>query len=143
MTKRPKNLTGDQNGSFLLEALLAVVIVGISLTLISRSLSANLRANQYVAGYTRAIVLAENKLFELRNRAAAETLSNQKAVFEEPFEQFSCDVAVTSRKDPQDPDEILEAALTVTWDAGPKPKTLKAATLFYPLAKTKTESDIK
>lgn len=62
--KRLKN----RSGSFLLEAILSVVILSVSITMIIQAMTASLRAASYSAEYTQALVLADEKIHELLNK---------------------------------------------------------------------------
>ena len=55
----------NRRGSILLEALLSVVILSVSMTVIIQSMTSSLRAMEYSANYTMAIVLLENKIIDL------------------------------------------------------------------------------
>lgn len=59
----------NHSGFLLIEAILAVVILAFSLTLIVQSMGASLRASFYSSQYTTAVFLADHQMFEwLRGR---------------------------------------------------------------------------
>ena len=59
---RSKKVCNIPQGSLLIEALLITVILSVSLTLIIHSLLSSLRAMGYVASYSTAALLLENKM---------------------------------------------------------------------------------
>lgn len=79
-----KNIFGrrlGRRGSFLIEALLSVMILSISLTLIVQSIASSLRAGVYSADYMLALNIAENKMFDLlREQSADSGLHEEEAV---------------------------------------------------------------
>ena len=57
LNNRTRVFSPDQRGSLLIEVLAYVVILSTALTFIIQSMTASLRAIQYGAGYTTAIIL--------------------------------------------------------------------------------------
>ncbi|MBI3617246.1 MAG: hypothetical protein HY210_03400 [Candidatus Omnitrophica bacterium] len=63
----------SKSGSLLIEVLLSVVILSTALTLMIQSMTASLRAIQYGAGYTTALILLDNQMCELLRKGAIQT----------------------------------------------------------------------
>lgn len=77
-----------RKGSLLLEALLAVVILSVSITLIIQSMIASLHAGAVSADYSQAMILLENKMAESLQKPSIESGLVQEGRFEAPFGKF-------------------------------------------------------
>ena len=81
-------MLSDKKGSLLLEALLSVVILSVSLTVIIQSLTTSLRAVTYSSDYTTALFLIDNKMFDLIRKGFIEKDLNEEGQFPQPFDKF-------------------------------------------------------
>ena len=122
----------DKTGSLLLEVLLSVVILSTALTLMIQSLTASLRAIQYGAGYTTALILLDNQMCELlRKKAVKSGLRETKDL---TGSAGSPDVYHYSlRAEPWDAaadKEISQVAATVAWRSGKKDNQIELTTFL-------------
>ncbi|OGX37663.1 MAG: hypothetical protein A3D87_03850 [Omnitrophica WOR_2 bacterium RIFCSPHIGHO2_02_FULL_50_17] len=67
-----------ERGSLLLEALLSVMVLSVSLSVIVQSMTSALRAIRYSADYTAALTALEDQMFDLMEGGFLETGSSQK-----------------------------------------------------------------
>ncbi len=78
----------SRNGSLLAEALLAVVILSISLTFIIQSMIAGLRASRYVADCSSALILLENKMSGLMMNRYSSAYWNEKELCTDDIKEY-------------------------------------------------------
>ena len=71
LNNRTRVFSRDQRGSLLIEVLVSVVILSTALTFIIQSMTASLRAIQYGAGYTTAIILLDNQMCDLLRKGTS------------------------------------------------------------------------
>lgn len=122
----------NTRGSLLIEALLIVVILSVSLTLIIRSLLSSLSAAVYHAEFSQVALLLENKMNHI---IAAEQLN-------QPLEE---EIGISSGKkyrytlEQRDVSEegaddfiVKEIRLGITWHSGRKDNTLFLTTYLFP-----------
>jgi len=81
--------TVDKAGSLLIEALMAMVILSVSLTLIIQSLVSSLKAATYSTDYAKAMFLVDNKVFELTKDKFTVSDYPRDGYFPKPFEDHS------------------------------------------------------
>ena len=124
------SLIKDSKGSLLLEALLSVVILSVSLTLIIQSMTSSLRASVYGGDYTLAVVLLENKMFELLTEGLPQ--SHQTETLELPFSanvyHFSAETRLMAGQDQES--KIKEADVDLAWNSGQRKNKVSLITYF-------------
>lgn len=64
LMQKLKTKNHQRRGSILVEAILAIIILAICLTLIIQSMTGSLRASKYAGDYTLAVIAAENEMFD-------------------------------------------------------------------------------
>lgn len=120
----PKN---NKRGSFLVEVLLAVVILSVSLTLIIQSMTTSLRASQYVRGYTLALGFLENELFDLKQQKTIDAGTRTERNLAQPYEAYR--YVMESRSAPEDGGGILnEVRAEIIWASGRRTNKLGVTT---------------
>jgi len=115
-------------GALLLEALLAVVIISVSLTLIVQSLLSSLRAAVYTSGYTEAVFLLDNKMFELIQKGFVDATLEEEGRFQEPYEAYAYRVDINNIDDNDSIENLNEVLVEVTWERGGQKRGLSAVT---------------
>ena len=109
-------------GSILLEALLSVVILSVSITLVIQSLTSSLRATKYGSQYTQASFMLDNHMIELLNQG----VQKQEATSQEGFS------FITEHSNPENIEnpfiEYIQA--DIQWSLGSKEKRLIVVTYF-------------
>ncbi|HBR14541.1 MAG TPA: hypothetical protein DD723_03225 [Candidatus Omnitrophica bacterium] len=83
-----KCFAGRNKGSLLLEGLLSVAILSFAVTLIIQAMTSSLRAILYSADYTTALVLGEDKMFDLLKDGFIESGLRQEGKFSSPYNRF-------------------------------------------------------
>ena len=86
--KQNKKNIFHNRGSFLLEAILSVVILATCITIVIQSLVSSLRAIVYGRDYTRAILLAEGKMLELIQQGFIDDNFKEEGEFLEPQSRY-------------------------------------------------------
>lgn len=120
----------NKKGAFLLEALMIVVILSISLTSIIGALVSSLRASVYSADYTKAVLLAENKLFSLMKNMSIEESFKGEGSFDVPFDKFRYQVQSQGVAFNEHCDFLQEVHVNVLWSTGSKEGFLSLTTLL-------------
>ena len=130
---RTKVSDRGRRGSLLVEALLSVVILSTALTLMIQSMTASLRAIQYGAGYTTALILLDNQMCELlRKGAIASGLRETKeltgaagfsTVYRYSMQTESLDDAAGKG--------VNQVDATVAWRSGKKDNAIGLTTLLF------------
>ncbi len=116
-----------RNGGFLLfELMVAVIVISISLTAISRSFIHSLSVLQQTTSFLEGDLLLEKKMWELENESKL-VPGEEEGVFEEWDERFWWKVAITEKEPPL---SLLEARVTVGWGSGNRERTLTATRYF-------------
>jgi hypothetical protein len=123
----------NNQGSLLIEALLAVVILSASLTLIVRSQASSLRALVYSADYSLALFLAEDKLYELIQQGflGQSLVIHEEGAFLEPNDRYRYVVDASQKS--EDSQIFRELTLQVSWPAGSRDRSLSLRTYFFDL----------
>lgn len=118
----------SKQGSILIEAILAVVILSLFLTTVIRSFLVSITATVYSANYTKAIFLAESKIFDYIVYPFLDTSIQDEGNFHAPFENYKYDV--TSDQITRDnieaqmawqegePIEVSEINMDISWPSG-------------------------
>ncbi|MCB9771465.1 MAG: hypothetical protein H6754_02820 [Candidatus Omnitrophica bacterium] len=119
----------NQQGAFLLEALLAVMILSVGLVGLIRGLLSSLNAAKESERYSRAISVGENALLDvirLNGKSTASVIS-----LENDFEDFSAEIMSQPSGDLQIPGVLREVKLHITWPGAIKNKEINATTLVF------------
>ena len=122
-----------RRGSLLVEVLLSVVILSTALTLMIQSMTASLRAIQYGAGYTTALILLDNQMCELLRKGAIqaglrETKELAKAGDSLITYRYSLQ---TASLDDAAGKGINQVDATVAWRSGKKDNAIGLTTLLF------------
>ena len=117
-------------GAFLIEALLAAMIVAVCLTGITQAMLGALRAGNFIEDYTQAQFLLENKMFELEQKGFWDGAMIREGDFPSPFKRYRFTV---SAQPPSgiDTDKFLEVRIQVSWNSKMKRKNITAATFIF------------
>ena len=120
----------NSRGSLLLEALLTVVILSTSLTLIIQALTLSQRAVVYSSDYTIALTLIENKMFDLMQKGVIAANLNLEEAFPHPYEKFH--YALTTQLLAEGDQKTLnEIDLIVSWSSGKKNNQMKIKSYLF------------
>ncbi len=121
-------------GAFLLEALIAIVILSVGLTAVIRSFMIGLDAYQRNQEYQGAVILLENTLTDfLVQRYFDESLVGS-GQYEEPFSGYQYKILADNVPDRP---ALREVSVTVSWKVRKKNRSLQATT--YLLAEPQDE----
>lgn len=120
----------NKSGSLLIEVLLSVVILSTALTLMIQAMTSSLRALQYGAGYTTALILLENQMCELLRKGASESgLREIKNLTESvPVYRYSLQTRSLSAAGE---DKINQVDMTVSWRSGKKDNQVGLTTFLF------------
>ncbi len=121
------NARDNQRGSFLLEALLAVMILSVGLVGLIRGLLSSLNAAKQAASYSAAITVAENSLFDVMNLDGKKV--NAMPELQTEQKELTTKIVLLPSKNLRVPEVLQEALVTVSWPGGLKNKEVHAATL--------------
>ena len=120
-------------GSVLLEALLSVVILSVSITIIIQSMMSSLRAAKYSEEYIQAIILLENKMTEIISRRILKEEVREEGAFSEFGGKYEYLLTATPL---YGGDEGLSSiAIDISWAKAKRKKKISAHT-FLPLVET-------
>lgn len=122
-----------RRGSLLVEVLLSVVILSTALTLMIQSMTASLRAIQYGAGYTMALILLDNQMCELLSKGAIQAgLRETKELTGagDPLATYRYSLQTASLDDAADKG-INQVDATVAWRSGKRDNALGLTTLLF------------
>ena len=129
----------NRKGSILLEALLSVVILSVSITLIIQSMTSSYRATVYNADYTTAFLLIENKLFEVIQKGYLEAGLREEKNFLSPYEKYKYLLSVNpyqssfanTGEDPADQNHLNRIDLKLSWSSGKRKNNILLKTLLF------------
>ena len=112
-----------QQGSLLLEVLMAIVILSIGLTFIIQSQSSSLRALNYGSNYSHAAFLIDNKLSEILLNKIIDKNFHDSGNFNSPFQAFHFEISTSPITWPDDEtfsETVSQIKLNLTWPNGTK-----------------------
>ena len=121
----------NNRGSFLLEALLSIVILSVSLTLMIESMTAGLRAIHYTSEYTIAQILLDNKLQELLQKGSVDPQQNKTQSFAPPFDRYEYSLQ-TPATDDSGGSGLVKVQAGISWVSGKRKNNLSAQTYLFP-----------
>ncbi|MFA5059228.1 MAG: hypothetical protein WC676_01190 [Candidatus Omnitrophota bacterium] len=128
---RPLKEKYRRRGSFLLEALLAVSILSVSLTLVIQSLLSTFRATVYSKDYSVAQILLDNKIQEFKQKGIVENNWDEDGRFPEPYEKYSYHIESTSAADGEKLKTVSEVIFNIFWVSGKNQKNITVSTYFF------------
>ena len=107
----PKN----KAGFLLFEIIVTVVIISSVLIVIQRAFMMSLKAIASAKDHTEAMLLLEEKLWDLENKGAIESDITEESNFPEPYDKFS--FRLETKNIPEDDEEGLfnKVKLSVSW----------------------------
>lgn len=120
----------SKKGSILVEALLSVVILSISITLIIQAMTASLRATTYGADYSQALFLMENKMSEMMRSGTIASYSGQKEFLDKPFDRYMYEVRHLPLYDEEE-SEIHHVDAEISWESGKKSNQIIVQTYMW------------
>ncbi len=122
-----------RRGSLLVEVLLSVGILSTALTLMIQSMTASLRAIQYGAGYTTALILLDNQMCELSRKGAIQAgLRETKELTEAGDSLITYRYSLqTASLDDAAGKGINQVDATVAWRSGKKDNAIGLTTLLF------------
>ena len=127
---------GNKKGFVLVEAITAVVIVGIGLTLIAQSLLANSHSSLRFQESARMVLAMENRLgFLYASTSDAQDIASNASALSEPYAPMTEELKVNSRSE-----HLKEAVLTLNWPHTKGQHGFDAATIIFLSPQTKTQS---
>jgi len=118
----------NRNGGFLLEALMATMILGTGLTAVIRSFSMALDAQRRAREFLTASVILENALTDLVLRRYWDTALIRSDELEEPFFGYRCEVLSPAA---EGSGALREVAVRVTWPGRSQDRVLEAVTYMF------------
>ena len=134
-SKKNLRLLRHNRGMLLLEAIMAVVILAISISVIIESLVSGLRATTLTTHYSRALLLADHMMTELLSQRSGEALAPSAGIFPSPDEQYQYELK-TQKLLSAPSNGLTQVELTVLWKSGQKQQDLSVVTwLFKPPTK--------
>jgi len=113
----------SQRGFLLLESLLAILFLGVGLTLVLRSFGSSLSALGTSADYTKALVLLEERLLELEAKGSIAPGTSTGGFYEE-VGKFRWEVKASELRDIG----LCESEVTVLWEQRGKPRSVSIMT---------------
>jgi len=119
----------SRKGSLLLEALLSIVILSTSLTVIIQAMTSSLRATVYSAEYTRALVLLEDQFFGYFLEGHVEDAIQEKLPFPYPNQKFSYTLD-TQNLESYPNNHLNEMRFGVSWKSGQKDNKIVLTTFL-------------
>ncbi|OGF98023.1 MAG: hypothetical protein A2Z06_01800 [Candidatus Glassbacteria bacterium RBG_16_58_8] len=113
-------------GFTLIELMVAMTILGLSLTLVLEVISAGTSLGHEIHRRTEAILLARWKVNQLQIEGFP-ALGSREGTFEEPFDGYRWATEVN----PTDDDNLRELRLAIKWREGWAEKEIEMSTLLY------------
>ncbi len=111
------NSRRSEKGFFLVEVLLSVVILSVSLTLIIQSMTSALRSSAFAGDHTTALMILENKMFDLFEKGFVETGLKKEEQIPRPYDRYwyFLDVKPAGEKNER---RLHEVDAVLTWKSG-------------------------
>ena len=124
-----------KKGSLLIEALLAITILSIGLTMIIQSYLSGFRAALYTQDYSTAAILLENKMVNLMQVGFIGESVDEEGVFPEPYGKFRYRLETRNAKNEVGTGSLNEVLLRVSWASGKRNNAMSLATYLFNLPK--------
>lgn len=119
----------QQRASFLLEALLAVLILSVGLVGLIRGLLSSLNAAKEAQAYSRATIVADNALLDVIRLNGVKTTSPVQVDLQS--DQLKAQIDVVESDNIFVPGILREARLMIKWPGALQDKELQATTLIF------------
>ncbi len=129
----------NKRGSLLIESLLSTVILSVSLTLIIQSLTSSLRSVVYSAEYTNAVMLLENKMFEIVKQGFIQKDLRQEEQLPEPNERYKISLETGNAASGNIPSSMNEVKLSIAWNSGRRTNNISLVTYLFDLSNEKNQ----
>ncbi len=113
----------SQRGFLLLETLLAILVLAVGLTLVLRSFGSSLDALGTSADYTKALLLLEERLWELETKGSI-VPGTFAGEFSEEDGDFRWEVKASELAEM----ELCETQVTVSWEQRGRPRDVSIVT---------------
>jgi len=113
----------SQRGFLLLETLLAILVLAVGLTLVLRSFGSSLDALGTSADYTKALLLLEERLWELETKGSI-VPGTFTGEFSEEDGEFRWEVKASELAEM----ELCETQVTVSWEQRGRPRDVSIVT---------------
>ena len=131
----------SNRGMLLLEAILAIVILVVSISVIIESLVSGLRATMFTTDYSKAILLADNVMVEvMRQRSAKPSLPSDDD-FSAPNEEYHYQLKMDKARSDESGEKLHEARLVVSWKSGSKEREIPFVTWVLDNSPDKKENN--
>ncbi len=128
---RFSTISSKQQGSILLESLLAAAILSVCLAVFIQTFILGFRTVQEMEDYSTAILLLENKMIPLvQNGFIAESVIEEGA-FEKPYEKFKYFIEAYPAHQRFEGELISEVKLTVRWSSNKRAKDVSLVTYLF------------
>lgn len=121
----------NQRGSILIEVLLTVVILGIGLTAIIQAMNTSVRAVYHTTGYTTAVLLAENTMFEHLSKGFVRAGFREDKKFSPPYTAYRYRLETRNVSEKASAGKMNEVTLSVLWGSEKKEKKLTLVTYLF------------
>jgi Tfp pilus assembly protein PilV len=118
----------EQKGVLLLEALLVLVVLSMSLTLMVQAMSASLRATQQNADYADAVLLMDNKMFAVMTEGTSGDTYTGQEDLDEPYDGYSLRMQNQPILSPEVSDKLRALDLDLVWARGKNIHSLRMTT---------------
>ncbi len=120
----------NKKAFLLIEVFLTISILSIALTSIIHSFLSSLRATVYASEYSKAVLLLENKMYELLQRGTIKASIDTEEHFPAPNEKFNYHLK-TRKKDDDAQSSINEVHLSISWLSGKRKNDIALTTYFF------------
>lgn len=122
-------LANNQRGSFLLEALIAVVVLSVGLVGLIRGLLSSLNVVKQAQEYSQAIEAADNALLEVIRLNGQKTSPNVSLQTDD--KNLALQIILNEPKNTVIPSGLQQAQVKVKWPGALKQKEIDAVTLVF------------
>ncbi len=119
-----------KRGSILLEAILSIVILSTSITLVIQAMTASLRAGLYSHDYTQAALLLDNKMVELLQQGFIATGLSQEDSCPLPYSQYKYFLKTAPSSTGLE-ETINFVKLDISWILGKKSNRISTQTYLF------------
>jgi len=121
----------NRQGSFFLEALIAVSILSVSLVIIIRSHLAALQTQVFAKDYALATLLLEREMIKIVENGYIERGLSKTRDLEAPYKRFTFYLKTAAAGKEYFFDSLNEVQMTLSWNEGNKPHQLSASTFVF------------
>jgi len=130
----------DKKGYLLIEALFAVIILSVGISVIIKSMTMSLKALNYSSLYMDALILADNKMFEYLRTGFIEAGINEKRQLPYPNAKYKYflnssifENSLLRQENDTMENNINTVELQLRWDSKGKVKNLTLMTYLFNL----------